>query len=483
MIPLDQFFDEVRSLRGEDLSSEDAEKIGQAFTLAEHYHTGQVRANGQPYFFEHCVPVAYKVASLELSSTLIAAALLHDALEDTELTYEELHKTCGQEIADLVDGVSKLSKVKYRGSDRHIESLRKFFIATAKDLRVVILKLCDRWHNLETLSYLPEEKRQRIARESILVHAQLASRLNMGQLASTIKDLAFPYAYPEEYEKTKQAIGEVLAKADDVIGEVQQILVPLLNDSLGYTPLVDKRVKGLYSTYEKLCRKSWRVEEIYDLIAIRVIVNEVEECYRVIGIIHGLWRSLPGRFKDYISIAKPNGYRSLHTVITTTSGIPVEVQVRTYAMHTFNEYGVASHHSYKTRSTGAEKPTFEWLTQLSKLDNQTSPEEYLHLLKTDFFERRIFALTPAGDVVDLPAGATVLDFAYAIHSDVGERALAGKINGNHTRLESVIESESTVEIITSPKSKPTKRWLDIVVTSQARSKIKKYLNEHELTTY
>lgn len=478
MIPLEKYFSSICELRGEELSAEDEEKIGTAYKLAEKYHRGQIRASGESYFEAHCIPVSLKVAGLQLSSDMIAAALLHDTLEDTALTYEELAYQLGDEIAYIVDGVSKLSKVKYRGGDRHAESLRKFFVATAKDLRVVLLKLCDRWHNLETLEHLPEAKRQRIARESILIHAQLATRLNMGQVATHIKDLAFPYAYPEEYRKTISTIGKSLTDANTVVDELVSQLHTELQKSLGYQPMIDKRVKGLFSTYQKLERKNWNIDAVHDLVAMRVIVKTVEECYRVLGILHSFWPPLPGRFKDYISLAKPNGYRSLHTVIVTNKGINVEVQIRTETMHEYNEYGVAAHHMYKTVSNNDERPTFSWINQLSQLNDADVPaDEFLGLLSTDFFETRIFALTPKGDVIDLPQNATALDFAYAIHSDIGDHAMGARINGVFTKLESTIPSEATVEIITSPKSKPTKKWLDFAVTSQARSKINRYLRE------
>lgn len=476
MISLEEYFEAIKSLRGEELSAEDEEILGTAFELADTFHGGQVRASGERYFEAHCIPVSYHVASLQMGADMIAAGLLHDTLEDTKLTLKELTLRCGADIASMVNGVSKLSKVKYKGNERHVESLRKFFVAIAKDARVVILKLCDRWNNLETLEHLPEEKRTRIAKESILIHAQLASRLNMGNLANTIKDLAFPYAYPEEYTKTISAVGEAMNKATAAVQGMHYTLLALATSTLGYEPEVDERVKGLYSTYQKLERKNWNTELIYDLIALRVIVRSTDDCYRMLGAIHGNWHPMPGRLKDYIALPKPNGYKSLHTVVMDNSGVSAEIQVRTKDMHLANEYGITAHHSYKVQKTGEGSISFDWIDQLSSLkDKGLSPDDYIHELRSDFFETRIFALTPQGDVIDLPSGATALDFAYAVHTDIGDHASYAIINGYTMDIYSVIESESVVRIVTSPQVRPITEWLDNVITSHAKSRITKAL--------
>ena len=480
MISLSDYFFSINQLRGEELSAEDEECIGVAFELAEKYHEGQKRASGESYFEAHCIPVSYHVASLGMDSRMIAAALLHDTLEDTKLTLKELIRKCGADIAGMVDGVSKLSKVRYQGNDRNVESLRKFFVAIAMDVRVVILKLCDRWHNLETLDFLPVEKRARIARESILIHAQLASRLNMGALASTIKDLAFPYAYPEEYEKTQKTIGEALDKAKQVVGIMRLTCARISKDILGYEPVIDERVKGIYSSYQKLERKEWNVHRLYDLVALRIIVRNRDDCYRILGAVHEAWHPLPGRFKDYIALPKPNGYKSLHTVVISSMGVNAEIQIRTKKMHLENENGVTAHHTYKVDKTNESRVSFDWLSQLSSLkDQKLSPDEYIHELRSDFFETRIFALTPDGDVIDLPAGATALDFAYSVHTDIGDHAVEALIDGVSQSLFTPIESESVVEVVTAPGAAPTKEWLDHVTTSHARNKINKSLTNDE----
>jgi len=476
MITLDKYFAELSRCRGDELSAEDEELIGTAFELGRKYHTGQKRASGEDYFDGHCVPVSYNVAKIHMPAEMIAAGLLHDTLEDTELTYDQLEALCGVEVATMVDGVSKLSKIKYKGNDRHVESLRKFFVATAQDVRVVILKLCDRWHNLETLEHLPIEKRERIAKESIVIHAQLASRLNMGKLATTLKDLAFPHAFPEDFKKTWEIVESSIIHGSATIDGIFQELHPIAKHSLGYEPIMDKRVKSVYSTYQKLTRKDWNIDEVYDLVALRIIVQTRDDCYRMLGAIHGRWQPLPSRLKDYIALPKPNGYQSLHTTVMSGTGLMVEIQIRTMEMHIKNEYGVAAHHSYKNRAEGQNNGSFGWLSQLSTLNElNLSPDEYIHELQSDFFETRIFALTPKGDVIDLPYGASVLDFAYAVHSDIGDHAKGAIVNGVYRGIHTKVESEAVINVITGPKVKPTGKWLDHVVTSQARSKIQRIL--------
>jgi GTP pyrophosphokinase len=476
MIPLQEFLDRVKELRGDTLSQPDTLLLTTAYNIAKKAHEGQLRKNGEPYFFGHCIPVAYNVASLGMSASMIASGLLHDTLEDTDLTKEELIESCGGDVYQMVEGVSKLSKVRYQGNERHVESLRKFFVAVAQDVRVVILKLCDRVHNLETLLHLEESKRQRIARESILIHAQLAARLGMGQLAVLINDLAFPYAYPKEFERTRGILEQPMMHASKVIEEMYALLPIYSEQVLGYVPDIDKRVKGMYSSFLKLERKDWNVDELHDLIALRIIVKTTEDCYKTLGMLHSHWPPLPGRLKDYIAMPKPNGYKSLHTTLMSRDGLKVEVQIKTIEMHHYAEFGIASHHSYKAKSE-RQKQSFEWLSQLSALkDEALSPDEYVHELESDFFSTRIFALTPGGDVIDLPAGATAIDFAYAVHSDIGDIAKAAKINGTYAPLSRAIPSEAVVEIITSKGSKPVQKWLSWAHTSHAKNKIRKRLS-------
>jgi len=466
------------------ISSADIELIGQAYDFGQEAHQGQKRANGKPYFEEHCVHVADHMLELGMDTPLVCAALLHDTIEDTPVTAKEIEKLFGKEIAHLVEGVSKLGKVKYRGNERHVESLRKFFVSVAQDVRVVILKLGDRWHNLETLEFLPAEKQQRIALESIMIHAPLASRLGMGKLVSTINDLAFPYAYPEEYKRTKKLMDGLISDADTTITKMYRGLSIDLNSTLGYTPKIDKRIKSSYSLYKKLLRKRWNTDEIYDLVALRAIVNSVSDCYQSLGAIHSHWRPVPGRIKDYIAVPKPNGYQSLHTAVFSGDGPIVEIQLRTPEMHEFNEFGVASHHSYKNShlQKGADKESFAWIEQLRELQSaDLTSSDYLKRLRTDFFQDRIFVFTPKGDVIDLPAGATILDYAFAVHSQIGEHASGGKINGKFMALKTPLASEQIVEIVTSSRAHPSDKWLEMCVTNGAIAKIRRYnKKQHDL---
>lgn len=466
-----------------NISEFDIGLIERAYDFGKKAHTGQKRANGDTYFTGHCVPVAYHIIEMGMDANLVAAALLHDTIEDTETTADELTVLFGEDIAYLVEGVSKLGTVKYRGNERHVESLRKFFVSIAQDVRVVILKLADRWHNLETLQYLPKEKQQRIALESIFIHAQLASRLGMGKLVITINDLAFPCAYPEEYKKTVTLRDERLSNAEGVVKKMYRDMQVDITQTLGYSPKIDERLKSTFSLYKKLERKNWNIDEIYDLVALRIIVNDVADCYQALGAVHSHWVPVPGRIKDYIAVPKPNGYKGLHTAVFSGSGPIVEVQMRTNAMHEFNEYGVASHHSYKNSDSNGSKESFAWIEQLRLFQNaDLTPSDYLKRLKTDFFQDRIFVFTPKGDVIDLPTGATVLDFAYAVHTQVGEHANGGKVNGAFKALKTPLNNEDIVEIITNPKTHPTDKWLEQCVTLNAIGRIRRYVIK-ERTVY
>ena len=460
-----------------NISGYDIVLIERAYDFGKTAHKGQKRANGKNYFTEHCVHVADHIIELGMETPLICAALLHDTIEDTSVTKQEIEENFGLEIADLVEGVSKLGKVKYRGNEQHVESLRKFFVSVAQDVRVVILKLADRWHNLETLEYLRPDKQQRIALESIMIHAPLASRLGMGKLVSTINGLAFPYAYPDEYKQTMDLMETTVKNADTTITKMYRDLSADLHASLGYTPKIDKRIKNSFSLYKKLERKNWNIDEIYDIVALRVVVNSISDCYQALGAVHSHWRPAPNRIKDYIAVPKPNGYQSLHTAVFSGDGKIVEIQIRTQEMHEFNEYGVASHHTYKNPNLqkGSEKESFAWIEQLREFqDYQLKSNDYLKRLRSDFFQDRIFVFTPKGDVIDLPVGATILDFAYAVHTQIGSHANGGKINGKFMALKTVLASEQIVEIVVNPKAHPSDKWLEMCVTDKAQSKIKSY---------
>lgn len=449
--------------------------IRKAYKFSQQAHGDQKRASGAP-FFSHVTMTAFYTASFGMGDKTIAAALLHDIIEDTKATKEEIDEEFGPEITSLIEGVTKLGHLKYRGSDRHVESLRKFFLASAKDPRVIIIKLADRLHNIRTLQYLPPEKQHRIALETIEVHANLAWRLGMGRLTGELQDEAFPYAYPKEYAMVEKLL-KTRRKVDE---KYLEKVYKSLKKELALHGIKDittyQRIKKKYSLWQKLKRKEMDVDKIYDLVALRVIVPTVEDCYKVLGIVHNMWRPLPGRIKDYIALPKPNGYQSIHTTIFTGDGGIAEIQIRTMFMHHTAEYGIASHYAYKNQE-GLNDKYFHWVQQLKTLED-VDPKEMLKSLKGDFTHNRIFVFTPEGDVIDLPSNSSVIDFAYAVHSDIGERAYGATINGKHSALKTILQNGDIVKIDTKKTSKPTSKWLDYAKTSLARRKIQKYLRDN-----
>ncbi len=501
----------------EKLSDADKALIEKAFVVAEKAHATHTRYSGEPYM-NHLAAVGTKLAEMGMSARTVAAGLLHDTVEDTDITPEYLLEEFGEEILFLVEGVTKLSSVRYYGSDRHNESLRKLLIATSQDIRVLIIKLADRLHNMQTLQYVPAEKQLRIARETLEIYVPVAHRLGMGRIRKELEDLAFPYVYPEEAERVQKVLKTKAGKATELLERERKILqkrlaeIGLLDFKTSY------RVKGVYSLFHKLKRKEWDISAVYDLMAMRVVVPTVEDCYRTLGIIHKLWRPLPGRVKDYIAFPKPNGYQSLHTTVATPNGIILEIQIRTERMHHESEFGVASHISYKEqtqtgktsdgkslfgslipslfrpfsrpKSTGNEiKRTKDsahsekiprWIAQIGQIHSKgkSTTAEFVEDAQTDFFSKRIFVFTPAGDVVDLPVGATPVDFAYAIHSEVGDHIFGAKVNKKLVQLDTELKNGDIIEIETRKSSQPTAKWLSFVKTSVARRKIKASLEEN-----
>lgn len=461
-------------------SKEEKDLIEKAFTFAEHAHQEQKRNSGEPYFY-HCVAVAQNCASLGADAITVAGALLHDTLEDTKVTEEELSQSFGKEILFLVNGVTKLGKLKYQGVERHVESMRKFFIALAEDIRVLIIKLADRLHNIETLSYVPKEKQKRIAVETIEVYAPLAGRLGMGKLKGILEDHAFPFAYPEEYEMTKALMQELAPEATKTVNLVKKEVEEILT-SFSIKGKTEARVKHLYSLYRKFIKYDKEKEKISDIVALRVLVPTVTDCYQVLGLMHMAWKPVPARFKDWIAVPKPNGYKSLHTTVVTPHGI-VEIQIRTEEMHLDAEFGIASHLVYKENTTNTktltEKQQLAWLEQLKELSTLASSTHDMDELKLDFFNHRIFVFTPKGDVVDLPEDASAIDFAYTIHSAIGNSLSGVKINKKMASIETKLKNGDLVEVITSKSAHPSTKWLEHAKTSFARKKIRVYLEESE----
>lgn len=466
------------------VSKEEQELIEKAYKFAERMHDGQKRASGEPYLV-HPFETAKILVSLGMDTQTIVAGLLHDVLEDTKITEEELGKEFGSEILFLVNGVTNLGKLKYRGHERYVESLRKLFVAMANDLRVVIIKFADRLHNLRTLEFLPENKRRRIAIESIEVYAPLANRLGMGKLKGEIEDAAFPYAYPNEYAQIEEIIKEKKEEYQKYLTEIKKDLEKELDKNKIKVVEINFRIKHKYSLWKKLVKHDMDIEKIYDVVALRVVVESVEECYRVLGIIHSIWNPLPGRIKDYIALSKPNGYQSIHTTIFSGSGGTAEIQIRTEKMHAEAAYGIVAHFAYKEQGGKAnnDKLKLKWIEELKGLNyTPDEPKKFLEHLKMDFFSNRIFIFTPEGDVVDLPENSTPIDFAYSIHSDIGNHISGAKINGKMSAIFSKLQNRDIVEIIKKDNAHPSSKWLEYAKTTIAKKHIKSYLEKNSLVS-
>jgi len=493
----------------------DIEFVTRAYMLTRKAHRGQKRYSGEAYL-EHPVATAKYLAKLGMGPTIVAAGLLHDTLEDSDTTGEEIEEELNSDVRELVEGVTKLGHVRYQGVKRHTESLRKLFAATSQDVRVMIIKLADRLHNAKTLQYVPEHKRERIALETLEIYAPIADRLGMGLMKRELEDAVFPHAYPEAYEKVikifKEAGGDDLKRLERIHNNLRKKL-----GEYGIKKFsTSNRVKGLYSFYRKLERKNWDVTKIFDLWALRIVVESVADCYTVLGIVHGEWRPLPGRLKDYIAFEKPNGYKSIHTTIHTGDGGIIELQIRTKEMHKEAQLGVASHFSYKAMRAGSasadgrainwirqfiparlwmegqgkttdgeKKKTYsaegtpDWLRHMGEANEggERNPHTFLEDMKSDFFSHRIFLFTPRGDVIDLPLDSSPVDFAYAIHSDVGNHMSGAKVNGKMAAISSHLKNGDVVEIITSDKSRPSSKWSTMAKTTLAKRHIRTFLQK------
>jgi len=470
-------------------SEEGASLVIKACDFAEKAHEGQKRMTGDPYFV-HAFETGKNLAIFGMDTQTVAAGLLHDTIEDAEVPAEKIEKEFGKEILFLVEGVTKLGKLKYRGAERHVESLRKLFVATAQDIRVLIIKLADRLHNIQTLDgHARPDKQERIALETLEIYAPLANRLGMWKLKSELEDGAFPYVRPEEYRKVKEVLKQRSKIDQKYLEKIHRSLQKELAKQNIQVNIIKTghRVKSLYSLYQKLLKYDMDINRIYDIIALRVIVQSVEDCYRVLGIIHGIWTPLPGKIKDYIATPKPNGYKSLHTTIFTGDGGIVEIQIRTEEMHKEAEYGIASHVLYKENSqkyiTGKLKENnklkkLNWINQLIEWQKNVSESgEYLENLKMDFFKDRVFVFTPQGDVIDLPEDSSPVDFAYAVHSDIGDHMSGAEINGKFVSLNSKLQNGDIVEIQTKKNSRPTIKWIEFAKTTLAKRHIRSVLQK------
>jgi GTP pyrophosphokinase len=487
--------EELLKIRKVPFSEEQQRRIRKAYGFAKKAHQGQKRASGDDYFV-HCVETAKTLVKMGLGSITVSAALLHDVYEDTEVSLEEIRKEFGKEVAFIVEGVSKLSKVQLKGSDDdyYLNNLQKMFLAMAADIRVILIKLADRLHNMETLSALPKEKQQRIAKETMEIFVPIANRLGIGEVKGRLEDLCFKYLDPRNYKYVLELEKEVYSLREKYVNEVIKTLKKKLKEE-GIDFLdIHGRAKHYYSLYNKLQRYDNDIEKIYDLAAVRIVVPKIADCYEVLGVVHKNYKPLIGRIKDYISLPKPNGYKSIHTTIFGPQGKILEVQIRTEQMHDEAEYGIAAHWIYDQQKSGGWKKfifgdqhppkvpeqKIDWVKQLKEWHRQTGggTDEFWQSLKIDFFKNHIFVFTPNGDVVELPEGATPIDFAYKIHSEIGDKTSGVKINGKMSSLDTALVNGDLVEVITSKNPKlPSRDWLSFVKTAQARDKIKMSLRK------
>lgn len=479
------------------LSSTDQKAITEAYQFAENAHRGQKRKSGADYIV-HCLHVAKTLTEIGMDTTTIIASLLHDVPEDTPITLSEIEKKFGKEVTYLIDGITKLGKIKLRGTkeEYHLENLRKMFLAMAQDIRVVIIKLADRLHNMRTLEYLPPEKQERIARETMEVYAPIANRLGIGEIKGELEDLCFKHLEPEHYAETKKIEETYLNKGTEYMNRVLKLFGEVLEKEKIQTLDISGRTKHPYRLYQKLKRHDMDVTHIYDFIAIRIVVQTIADCYEVLGIIHREYRPMVGRIKDYISLPKPNGYQSLHTTVFGPDGRILEIQIRTQKMHDESEYGIAAHWMYTEKAKTHWKDLFfpkktdpatlprelTWVKQLKEWQKEIGRDdkEFAEGLRIEFFKNHIFAFTPQGDIIELPEEATPIDFAYAIHSEIGNRTIGAKADRKMVPLDYHIQNGQVIEILTTKeKKKPSRDWLNFVKTSTAKSRIRQEHHNNE----
>ncbi len=474
-------------LVSQNRSPEDIDKIFKAYKFAERLHEGQYRISEEPYII-HPFEVAKILADLKVDKYTIVSALLHDILEDTETKPEEIKTEFGEDVLSLVEGVTKLGKYQFKSNEeRQAENFRKMFIAMANDVRVIFLKLADRLHNMRTLNYMAQNKQQRIAQETIDIFAPLANRLGIGKIKAELEDLSLRYINPEKYFEIAQLVAQKKTERDLTV----QLLIDKISNSLKQNKInaqITGRAKHYYSIYNKMKRLNIAFHDLYDITAVRVIVKDERECYEVLGVIHSQFKPIPGRFKDYIAMPKSNGYRSLHTSVLGPRQKPLEVQIRTEDMHNIAEYGVAAHWRYKevgsSKADSDNDIKFSWMRKMVEMDEETSSaNEFVENVKLDLFSNQVFAFTPMGDVIDLPHGATTIDFAYRIHSDVGNKTTGALINGRIAQLDTKLQNGDIIEIFTSKTGTPKLHWLNFTVTKQAQSKIRQWFKKHNKDEY
>lgn len=457
----------------------DFDMIGRAYLVAKEGHAGQTRASGEPYI-NHPLNVAAILAELQLDDKTIAAAIMHDVVEDTIFTLDEIEDMFDSEIALLIDGVTKIGQIAFKTKEQQkIEAYRKLIIATAKDLRVILIKLADRLHNMRTLKFMRDDKRRRIAKETIELYAPLANRLGISSIKWELEDLCLRYLEPDIYYDLVEHVKQKRRERQIYISEAVRLIEEEF-DELEIHASISGRAKHFYSIYKKMIRDHKEIGEIYDLSAVRILVDDVKDCYNVLGVIHSKWRPIPGRFKDYIAVPKSNGYRSLHTTVMAL-GYPLEIQIRTFAMHKISEYGVAAHWKYKESGASNSADSnrdqkISWLRKIAQLQKEIrDPKEYLEALKLDFFSDEVFVFTPGRDLVVLPKGSNPIDFAYRIHTEVGHHCVGAKVNGRIVPLEYKLQNGDFVEVVTNRSNNgPSRDWLNIVASSDTRQKIRSW---------
>ncbi len=452
-------------------------KIRAAYECANRAHEGQKRKNGEPYII-HPVSVAEIIVEMGLDTDSICAGLLHDCIEDTEFDYKAIENKFGTSVAELVDGVTRLGMLRYSKEQEQMEDLRKMFMAMAKDIRVILIKLADRLHNARTFQFLPERKQRDKALETMEIYAPIAHRLGMSRIKWELEDLSLKCLDPIGYQEIVEGLEKQSSRHEEFLNHIKDNISEKL-DEAGIQHTISARVKHIYSIYRKMYAQHKTINEIYDICAVRVIVDSVTDCYNVLGYVHDLYKPIPGRFKDYISTPKPNGYQSLHTTVIGREGIPFEIQIRTEEMHKMAEYGVAAHWKYKQGldKVGNEQ-AFAWIRQLLEAQQDTEAEDFIKAIKVDLFADEVFVFTPKGDVVNMPAGATPIDLAYAIHSAVGNRMVGAKINGRIAPIDTQLKNGDIVEILTSKETHgPSRDWVKIVKTTEARNKIKQWFKK------
>ena len=462
--------------------SDDTEIIRKAWEFCLEHHKGQLRASGEPYVL-HPLEVALVLAEMKLDSTAIAAGLLHDAVEDTPVTTADITAKFGEQVAHIVEGVTKIDKIQFANKeDRQAENVRKMLLAMVSDVRVVLIKLADRLHNMRTLEHLPLDKQQVIARETLDIYAPLAQRLGMGKVRGELEDLAFRFVDPYAYQQVHDAVEERRSEGEQFLVGVEALLQEKLREN-NIKARVEWRIKRLYSVNQKLIKARTTVDQVYDLLALRVITTSVQDCYAVFGLIHSIWRPVPGRIKDFIAMPRPNLYQSLHTTVMGEGGHQFEVQIRTEEMHRIAEEGIAAHWKYKAGGSpisARDEQRLAWVRQLVEWQREMSdPNEFLSTLKIDLYPEEVYTFTPKGKVVVLPKDASPLDFAYSIHTEVGHSCIGAKVNGRMAPLRSKLRNGDIVEVVTQNGHTPSRDWLTFVKSSRARNKIKHWLNEHQ----